>query len=732
MLILLAQTTLTFSAQSWLLLAAILLAIAYTLSIYRRTNPIVSALVRGLLISSRVLAICCLLFVVFEATFSLSSTRSEPPVLAIAVDNSASMAVQDKTGARNEKIRSVLHDNNLKQLEKKFDLKFYSFSDQSRELPHQEFDSLRFRGDVTNIAGSLESIKGELTEENLAGIVLLSDGNYNQGGNPIRYASEIGVPIYSIGIGSNETKPDLALTDIDANPFAYVGEPTPITMTVRSLGFGEQKTALTLRNEQSTISSQIITIPPSPSEIQIPIRYSPDSPGRQKLSIELNPIANEQTLENNKRTFYVDVLKSHLQVLLLAGKASPDISFLRRHLSASERYKVHSIVEKGDGTFYRMPATSSLPEHLQDVDLFVLYDFPTNKTAPDLLNRLRVAVQTQAKPVLFVLGRETAPQRLGDLEQFLPVMAKSQNANEIQVYPLLSPLAQSHPVTQIGAERGSLAASWSQLPPVFTSNVFNQYWPNSEILVYAIPANAPAARKDENKKPLLLVRSNGPQKSAALLAYGIWRWDLLMWGIGNADDMFSQLINNLVRWIESTKADELVRVEIEKTNFHYGEPVEIKIEVFNDKRMPISDADVKILLRHQTAQDELLATRIGDGKYNLTVHPEQPGDYIVSAIAQEGSRKLGETDVLFSIGEYSKELTDLRIQEALLRSISESSGGKYISPDSLSDLTWAIGGEAKAISESKEIEVWNDPLTLIAIVLLLSAEWFVRKRKGMV
>ena len=148
--------------------------------------------------------------------------------------------------------------------------------------------------------------------------------------------------------------------------------------------------------------------------------------------------------------------------------------------------------------------------------------------------------------------------------------------------------------------------------------------------------------------------------------------------------------------------------------------------------MHISDADVKILLKHQTAQDELLATRLGDGKYNLTVHPEQPGDYVISAIAQEGSRKLGETDVLFSIGEYSKELTDLRIQEGLLRSISESSGGKYISPDSLSDLTWAIGGEAKAISESKEIEVWNDPLTLIAIVLLLSAEWFVRKRKGMV
>ena len=148
--------------------------------------------------------------------------------------------------------------------------------------------------------------------------------------------------------------------------------------------------------------------------------------------------------------------------------------------------------------------------------------------------------------------------------------------------------------------------------------------------------------------------------------------------------------------------------------------------------MHISDADVKILLKHQTAQDELLATRLGDGKYNLTVHPEQPGDYVISAIAQEGSRKLGETDVLFSIGEYSKELTDLRIQEALLRSISESSGGKYISPDSLSELTRTISGEAKTISESKEIEVWNDPLTLIAIVLLLSAEWFVRKRKGMV
>jgi len=732
MLILLAQTTLTFSAQSWLLLAAILLIIAYTLSIYRKTNPIVSAIVRGLLISTRILAISCLLLVIFEATLGLSFTRSEPPVLAIAVDNSASMAVQDKEGARSERIRNTLRDDNLTQLEKKFSLKFYGFSDQAQELAPQDLDSLRFRGDVTDISGSLEFIKGELAEENLAGILLLSDGNYNQGGNPIRYASEIGVPIYSIGIGSNETKPDLILSDLEANPFAYVNEPTPLNVAVRSLGLGEQRTTLALRNEQKTISSQIVTIPPSPSEIQVPIRYVPEAPGRQKLFIEMTPIAGEQTIENNKRTVYIDVLKSHLQVLLLAGKASPDISFLRRHLSASDRYEVHTIVEKADGTFYRFPATSTLADHLQDVDLFVLCDFPTNRTSNDLLGRLSAAVKAQTKPVLFILGKETAPQKLGDLQQFLPVMGKSQNANEIQVYPQLSPSAQNHPIAQIAAEGSSLAAAWSQLPPVFSTNVFSQFWPNSEILVYAVPANISPAQKEASRKPLLLVRSDGAQKSAALLAYGIWRWDLLMWGIGNTDDMFSQLVNNLLRWIESTKADELIRIEIEKTNFHYGEPVEIRVEVFDDKHQPVSNAEVKVQLKHEKVQDEFLATRTGDGKYHLTMHPEQPGDYAISVSAQEGNRKLGETTALFSMGEYSKELADLRVQEALLRNVSASSGGKYISADSLPELGRTITGEARSVNESKEIEVWNNPKTLLAIILLLSAEWFVRKRKGMV
>ncbi len=730
--ILLAQTVLTFSAQPWLLLAAALLAIAYTLSIYRRTNPIVSVIVRGFLVSARILAILCLLLVIFEATFSLSFTRSEPPVLAIAIDNSASMAIRDKAGARNEIVSSILHADELELLKRRFDLKYYSFSDHARMLSVQEFDSLRFRGDISNIAESLEFIKGDLAEENLAGIVLLSDGNYNEGGNPVRYAGEIGVPIYCIGIGSNQTKPDLALTQVEANAFAYVDEPTPMTLTVRGLGLEEQKTALTLKDEKKTISSQMITVPPSPSEMQIPLSYLPETPGRHKLLIEVNPIAGEQTVENNKRTIYLDVLKSRLQVLLLAGKASPDISFLRRHLSASERYQVHSLIEKADGTFYRMPITSSLPEHLPDVDIFVLYDFPTNKTAGDWVDRLRGVIQAQATPVLFILGKETAPRRLDGLEQFLPMMAKSQTANELQVYPSLAPSAQSHPITQIGADRWSAAAAWSQLPPVYTSNVFGQFWPNSETLVYATPANVPPPRTAESKRPLLLIRSNGAQKSAALLAYGIWRWDLLMWGIGNTDDMFSQLINNLVRWIESTRPDDLVRVEIEKTNFHYGEPVNVKVEVFNDERKPISDADVKIALAHQSGQEEFLATRAGEGKYNLTLHPEQPGDYTIAVTAQEGDRKLGEASALFSLGEYSKELADLRVQEVLLRSISKTSGGRYISPDSLSDLPAAVAGQARAVTESKEIEIWNDPYTLMAILLFLSVEWSVRKRKGMV
>jgi hypothetical protein len=733
MLFIPAQISLTFSLSSWLFLIAAVAVLAWTLWIYRRTNPVVSAAIRALLIAARILSLALILLVLFEAAFGLHYTFSRAPVLAVAIDNSASMAVRETSGLRSEMIQRVLHDDFLKQLRKRFELKFFSLTGQVQEVAPQNLDSLRYNGDVTNLAEGLETIKGELSEENLAGILLLSDGNYNQGGNPVRYAGEIGTPIYSIGIGSTEAMPDMAITDVEANAFAYVGEPTRINATIRSIGYFAERTSLMLREGNGAISTQMVNTPQSPAEIQVAFEYVPKSQSRQKLVLDLATRDNEQTPENNRRTVYLDVLKSHLKILLIAGGISPDISFLRRHLAASERYEVHAVIEKNNGGFYSLPSSSTVLEKLDDIDIFVLFDFPTLITDPAILSRLAEAIQTKSIPVLFIPGKDLVPTKLAKLEQFLPVSAKYQNINETQVFPLLSPAGQDNPITRIAGETEPISSAWAQLPPVYVSNVFNPPWPNSEVLAYAIPAGTAASgNKEERKWPLLLLRSNGRQKSAAILAYGLWRWDLMMWGIDSTYELYPRLIGNVTRWLESVRSDELVRIDIGKTSFHYGEPVEIKVELFDDKHHPVNNAEVTFRVKQQSGEGELLANQSGEGQYTLALHPEQSGDYEIRAIAREGDRKIGEAEALFSVGEYSKELIDTRMQETLLRGVSSASGGIYASADSLFILARDIAGDEQKITSARETELWNNPFILAAIILFLTLEWFLRKRKGMV
>ena len=115
-----------------------------------------------------------------------------------------------------------------------------------------------------------------------------------------------------------------------------------------------------------------------------------------------------------------------------------------------------------------------------------------------------------------------------------------------------------------------------------------QIWPNTEILAYASPSRQQLQTSGRQKRwPLIVVRNNGQHKSADILARNLWRWDLLMWGIGNTDEILNQLVNNMCRWLESTRSGESISVQPDKTFYNYGEKVNVTVQVFDDKRLAI-------------------------------------------------------------------------------------------------------------------------------------------------
>ena len=711
------------------LLLAIVVVILFALYIYRRTNPIVPGYIKATLLSLRILALVLLLLLLFQSIITYKYTRTEPPIIAVAVDQSASMGIEDQLGSRPQVTSNLLQSDVIRNLAKKFDVEYFTFS--SKCQPLNDPDSLQFVGDETNIAEALKTITRQYAGKNLAAIFLLSDGNYNQGGNPVRLASEMTKPIYTIGIGSSSPIPDLAITEVEANPFAYTGEATPITIKIKNDGFKELKTNLILKRNDEIIDSKIVRLHASPSEDEIELSYVPKEEGRKKLEVSVAPQKVEQVTTNNRKVFYIDVLKSRLKILLLSSSVSPEISFIRRYLQQNERYDVIVLVEKKGGGFYEQDKYSDVIDNLKDVDLFVFQDFPGTYTGPDFLGKVTNAIKSGQKPILFIGGKNTDFNKLKIIESYLPIRGNVRKTSETQVLLSLTPKGQEHPIIQSIQRDGAGTNIWSNLPPVFVAWRAVQVWPNTDVLLNGLPATLRKANTSSSW-PILTVRSNGVQKSAAMLAYGLWRLDLMTLAYNNRNDVYSQLLNNLTRWLESTQSNDRVQLETDQSSYHLGDPIKITARVYDEKLRPLNDATVRLIISSKNREYEFQAQAAGDGKYSYDFFPEFPGEYEINMEVFSRNNKVGGAQTRITVGEYTTELSYLPAQKSLLKNLARTSGGAFFTPDSFKYVTQSIKGKDKKHTIIKEFELINQKSVLIFLLLLLSVEWFVRKKRGMV
>lgn len=673
---------------------------------------------------TRTAALLLLLFVIYEATAQYRYSRNNPPILAIAIDNSASMTITDRDGSRQTKIKDILSQDFIAELMRTFEVKFYSFANEIAPFSLQQGDSLDFLGDVTDIRKSLEIIKSRHVTENLTNILLISDGNYNAGGNPVRYAEELGIPIYTIGIGSSDPVKDVAIIEANANPFTYVNQSTPLKVTLRTNGYDKLTIPLEVLHDGELIIREIVQLPPAPAEKTVSLIYTPEETGRQKLDIRVPHQTDELLVDNNSRSLYVDVYKSKLSILLIAGAVSPDISFLKQVLE-NDRYHIRSLVHKKNGIFYEpLPSLAELGK----IDIFIFLDYPMSARQQTWEQSLLSTVESKMQPILFIPGPHTAVANLARFSDYLPLQSGVRLENDIAIYVEPSPLGRTHPIMQVSSDPRLSLSIWRELPPLFAPLLVRKLSPGTQVLAYA----RPEAQSNQNVFPLIAIRTNGLQKSAAIFASQLWRWDFMMRGINRSDDVYSHLIQNIVRWLETNRSESLVRVTTDKTRYKYGDPISMKIDVYNENLDPVENAHVTVSLQGIGGSQEISAQSQGNGEYIARLQAPAPGDYRALVRAEVNGRRIGEETILFSVGEYSAELANIQAQPSVLQSLAHVTGGRYVTTDSTALLVSAIQGSKTTTPITQEYELWSNKYILLLILLLLAAEWFIRKRRGMV
>ncbi len=703
-----------FSAPTWLVFLLALVAIVAAIVYYRQTNPIVSRPLQITLTFLRAVALLLVLLVIYELTMGWQYYQKDPPIIAVAIDNSASMSVTDSQGSRSTTTDSViesLYHISWNDLEPRF----YTFGTSVQPLAGLQ-DSLQFNQDGTNISAALQELYTLHAQENLNGIILITDGNYNQGNNPVRTAAELGLPVYPIGIGSTQAMPDLAVSDLQFNAFAYAGEETPVKISISNKGFRQQSRQLELVSGDSVLFTTPVRFASSPSDQSLDIPLVLTKPGRHKLVARLSAFDKEITAANNQQTFYINVLKSRINILLVAGSPSPDISFIRNAIQDIERYQVSVIIQNPNGQFFD---PDQVLQNLQEIDMFLLYGYPNPQSNDMIFQQIKGLIERQ--PSAYFMHPNSDIKKLNTIPA-LPTDRQSLPSPPISIYAAPTPMGRTHPILFLEEQEQSRVPDWLELPPVFLSHPGVQ--PKSDAIVLL---GGKASDSDPQEHPILVVRE-GTKKSLLVTAHDLWRWKLLLTD-KDIPSPFTNLIGNMIRWLETEQTDDLVRIETMQDQFQFGEPIKARIAVNNPNFQPVDSAVVICELSlNGKVLEEKIAHPQGNGTYTFQSIPEQPGDYNLRAVASIQGQQLGTASSLLTVGQYNKEYTEVRLQKALLQTLAMETNGAYI--DSLAGFS-SLEGKNRFRLIKKEREIWNLGWTLLVIIAILSVEWFIRKQKGM-
>jgi hypothetical protein len=602
---------------------------------------------------------------------------------------------------------------------------------------------MNFNGDGSDLGGALLTAKKLLADRHLSGAIMISDGAQNIGENPLRVAEQFGVPIITVGIGSARGTRDVLLSDVVTNEIAYAETQLPVEINISSLGYAGRRGRVRLFEESATeakiLHEQEITLPADNTQLTSRFNITPGKVGLNRYLVQVDTLAGELTRENNRRTFYVRVLKSKLKLWILAGAPSPDYSFLKRALAADPNFQTQDFVQRPEGAFYQNVSAASLiaaltragrdksSDHLDGV---IMIDFPRRDSDRGLLETLSQQLNQKRLSLFFLNGPGVDMASLWQFRNVLPLAAAPIVSGErlVSVQPELAGL--SHPLTRFAETPEDNRRLWDELPPVFCNVINLQPLPGSQILA-AIDNQKLGRPAERSGFPVILAQKSAERKTVAIFAYGIWRWHLLMQGIGKTPMAYESLICNAARWMVTREDAKLVRITSNKEIYRGGEAIELTAQIYYEDYRPREGAQVRAQLAGPQFSQEVILQDIGDGLYRATLQALGGGEYQFRGVAEQSDQKIGEDTGRFSVEPFSLEFINTRLNEPLLQQMAHATGGAYGPPDSLENFVARLPLAPIPRHETSDFALWGRSPVLFILLLVLGVEWLVRKRQGM-
>ncbi len=684
------------SVSGWWVPACLLLGIVYAWLLYRQPVNLGKYFRYGLSVVRALVIFFVAMLLVSPLVKSIKYDQQKPLVL-IVQDNSLSINTFKAPGFNADKLVTDLAK--LKeQLGDKYDVQEFNFDkDLNNGL------SGKFNGRQTDIANALHQLNNKFVNQNIGALVLATDGLYNQGSDPQYEAQTIKTSIYTIALGDTVAKRDLLIGNVNYNKTAFLGNDFEVEVLTAAYQSKGENIHLTVAEDGKQVFSQTIPVTGADFKKLVPIKLTADKKGLRRFSINIAPVKNELSTQNNTEVIYVDVLDARQKVLVLYQSAHPDITVIKQAIETNKNFEVKTVL---------LPDLAGVK--LSDYSLMVLYQVNAGNIAS-----VKSFIAQSKTPVWYILGSQSDLAGFNTEQSVVKISAGRSETQEVYALPETGFAA----FTLSDSARRKIG----NLPPLLAP--FGSYGtaPNTTILLkQKIGAIG-------TTYPLLAFGDESGRRTAVLTGEGIWRWQLAEYqnfGNRNATD---ELLSQTVQYLTANANRQRFRVYPARNVFDEGENVILNAELYNDALELINTPDVKIDLKSNAGKNySFLFSRSGPG-YQLDAGALPVGEYNYTASTQNGKNQFKAAGQL-TVKALNLETRQSAANHQLLLTLAKQSGGQMLKPDQINQLADMIRKNDNiktVVYEDKHYSDIIDIKWLFALMLLLlSTEWFLRKREG--
>lgn len=636
----------------------------------------------------RFLTLFALGVLIINPTFNNSTSYFEKPQLPVLIDNSASIKHLEQTHSAEELYNQL---RNHSELNDKFDISYYSFGSTIEPV-----DSLNFDENNTNIASALKTINN-LYRNQIAPTVLVTDGNQTIGTDYEFAISNSKNQILSVILGDSIVYPDLKIEQLNTNRYAFLKNKFPVEIVLSYNGSDDVDSELIVYHNEAIVYRQSLEFSKNKNSHIVNFTLPAEQVGVQKYRATLTPLENEKNATNNTKSFAVEVIDQATQVLMISSISHPDIGALKRAVTSNEQRTFE----------LKNPAEAATV--LEDYQLIVLYQ--PDQTFGTVFNQL----ETANKNYLIISGHHT---NWNSLNRFQPHFQKNTTQNTELIQGSLNESYSSFAIEDIG---------FSDFPPLYTT--FGNIIINGN---YQTILNQ-TVNGLNNENPLLTTLEISNSRYALWDGDGFWRWRAKSYRDFGDFQKFDDFIGNIIQYLASQKKRE--RLEVTSENFYYNNrPIKIFAQFFDKNYVFDPRANLQIRIRNtETEEENVFPMLLKSNFYEVDLGNLTEGEYSYAvSVSNESLSKNGT----FSILDFDMERQFLNANVSKLQRVAQNTSGVSFFANQRDELIQKLL-EDDDFKTIKRTEITTTPLIdwkylLGLIVLFLTAEWFIRKYKGLI